>query len=136
MSDILSGFTSGYSVHHKHIAKQYNIESVIKYKSNNIEVVRFLIDGVKKGIVIWAEDMKEKHGKAIKSDNDHIPTRATISYQHKQTVLEEYGNTMLYPGHYKVKNLDKDTIYRTTPLKYKRAEGQIKKLICGPFQDE
>eukprot|EP00957_Ditylum_brightwellii_P049671 3766758-Ditylum_brightwellii.AAC.1 len=109
MSGILSGFTSGYSVHHKHIAKQCSIGKVIRYKGNNIEVVRFFIDDIKKDIVVWAKDMKQKHRKAIKLDNDHISTKVKISYQHKQTILEEYGDTILYPGQYKVKNLDKDT---------------------------
>eukprot|EP00957_Ditylum_brightwellii_P089237 6795489-Ditylum_brightwellii.AAC.1 len=66
-----------------------------------MEVVRFFIDDMKKDIVVWAKDMKEQHGKANKSDNDHISTKAKISYQHKQTILEEIDDTILYPGHYK-----------------------------------
>ena len=83
-SEILSGFTNGYSLHHKHIAKKCNVGKVIRYKGNNMKVVRFFINNIKKYIVVWAKDMNAPHGKAIKLDNDQIRTKSKRSYQYKQ----------------------------------------------------
>eukprot|EP00957_Ditylum_brightwellii_P118719 9054895-Ditylum_brightwellii.AAC.1 len=75
MSDILNDFTNAYSLHHKYITKQCNAKKVIQYNGKNMKVARFFIDGIKKDIVVWAKDIKEQHGKAIKLDNDQIKTK-------------------------------------------------------------
>eukprot|EP00957_Ditylum_brightwellii_P125936 9600761-Ditylum_brightwellii.AAC.1 len=63
MSDILSGFTNGYSLHHKHTAKQCNIGKIIRCIDKNLKVVRFFVDDIKKDIVVWAKGMNDPHGK-------------------------------------------------------------------------
>ena len=75
MSDILNDFTNGYSLHHKHIAKQCNVGKVIRYKDNNMKLVSFFIDDIKKDIVVWANNVDDPHGEAIKLDNDQIKTK-------------------------------------------------------------
>eukprot|EP00957_Ditylum_brightwellii_P143487 10931233-Ditylum_brightwellii.AAC.1 len=101
-----------------------------------MEVARFFIDNIKKDIVVWAQDVNDQHGKATKLDNDYIKTKAKRSHQFTQTLLEEFDDLELYPSQYKVKNLDEYTTYRSNPLKYKKAEDNIDKLKCVPFQSE
>ena len=81
-------------------------------------------------------NMNDPHGKAIKLDNDQTKKKSKRQYQHKQTLLEQFEDLALNLVQYKVKNLDKDTIYRTNPLKYKKTEDKVKKLKCVSFKGE
>ena len=90
----MSGFTNGYSLHHKHIAKQCNIGKVIRYNGKNMKVVRFFIDDMKKDIVVWAgknNSIQQKHicidssKSSSSSEQDSSSKKNQMSIDKKQT---------------------------------------------------